>query len=70
MKEMQPNIMEAVAKVFISLALLGASGLFFRLYNALVVKPEKLRSIKNSESKAVKNSSIDNHNCAAALLKQ
>ena len=89
MKEIQPNIMEEVAKVFISLALLGAFGLFFRLYNALVVKPEKLRSIlrnqgisgpppslllgnikeiKNSQSKAVKNSSIDTHNCAAALF--
>ena len=49
MKEIQPNIMEAVAKVFISLALLGAFGLFFRLYNALVVKPEKLRYIKRSQ---------------------
>ena len=89
MKEIQPNIMEEVAKVFISLALLGAFGLFFRLYNALVVKPEKLKSIlrnqgingpstslllgnikeiKNSQSKAVKNSSIDTHNCAAALF--
>ena len=89
MKEIQPNIMEAVAKVFISLALLGAFGLFFRLYNALVVKPEKLRSImrnqgingppssfllgnikeiENSQSKAVKNSSIDTHNCVAALF--
>ena len=89
MKEIQPNIMEEVAKVFISLALLGAFGLFFRLYNVLVVKPEKLRSIlrnqgisgpssslllgnikeiKNSQSKAVKNSSIDTHNCAVALF--
>ena len=91
MKEMQPNIMKAVVKVFISLALLGAFGLFFRLYNALVVKPKKLRSIlrnqgisglppsflvgnikeiKNSQSKAVKNSFIDTHNCVATLLKQ
>ena len=89
MKEIHPNIMEEVAKVFISLALLGAFGLFFRLYNALVVKPEKLKSImrnqgisgpppslllgnikeiKNSKSKVVKNSSIDTHNCAAALF--
>ena len=89
MKEIQPNIMEGVAKVFMSLALLGAFGLFFQLYNALVVKPEKLRSIlrnqgisgpppslllgnikaiKNSQSKAVKNSSIDTHNCDAALF--
>ena len=89
MKEIQPNIMEAIAKVFISLALLGAFGLFFRLYNALVVKPEKLRStminqgisgpplsfllgnikeIKNSQSKVVKNSFIDTHNCVAALF--
>ena len=49
MKEMQPNITVAVAKVFISLALLGAFGLFFRLYNALVVKPEKLRSIMRNQ---------------------
>ena len=89
MEEIQPNIMEAIAKVIISLALLGAFGLFFRLYNALVVKSEKLRSImrnqgisgpplsfllgnikeiKNSQSKVVKNSSIDSHNCAAALF--
>ena len=89
MKEIQPNIMEEVAKLFISLALLGAFGMFFRLYNALVVKPEKLRSIlrnqgisgsppslllrnikeiKKSQSKVVKNSSIDTHNCAAALF--
>ena len=89
MKEIQPNIMEGVAKVFMSLALVGAFGLFFQLYNALVVKSEKLRSIlrnqgisgpppslllgnikaiKNSQSKAVKNSSIDTHNCAAALF--
>ena len=68
---------------------MGAFGLFFRLYNALVVKSEKLRSIlrnqgisgpppslllgnikeiKNSQSKAVKNSSIDTHNCVAALF--
>ena len=89
MKEIQPNIMEEVAKVFISLALLGAFGLFFRLYNAFVVKPEKLKSImrnqgisgpppsllwgnikeiKNSQSKVVKNSSIDTHNCVVALF--
>ena len=49
MKEIQPNIMEAVVKVFISLALLGAFGLFFRLYDALVVKPEKLRSILRNQ---------------------
>lgn len=82
--------MEAITvKVFISLALAGVLGLFFRLYNALVVKPEKLRSIlrsqgisgpppsfllgnireiKKSRSTAVKDSSTDTHNCAAALF--
>ncbi|XP_019073978.1 cytochrome P450 714C2 isoform X2 [Vitis vinifera] len=82
--------MEAfTVKVFISLALAGVLGLFFRLYNALVVKPEKLRSIlrsqgisgpppsfllgnireiKKSRSTAVKDSSTDTHNCAAALF--
>ncbi|KAG2669767.1 hypothetical protein I3843_14G048900 [Carya illinoinensis] len=32
------------AKIFVSLALLGFTGLLVRLYNALVVKPERLRS--------------------------
>ena len=53
MKEIQPNIMGEVAKVFISLALLGAFGLFFRLYNALVVKPEKLKSIMRKIKESV-----------------
>ncbi|KAJ9705546.1 hypothetical protein PVL29_003547 [Vitis rotundifolia] len=82
--------MEAfTVKVFISLALAGVLGLFFRLYNALVVKPKKLRSIlrsqgisgpppsfllgnirefKKSQSTAVKDTSTDTHNCAAALF--
>lgn len=34
----------SVVMVFTSLAFVGFIGLFFRLYNALVVKPEKLRS--------------------------
>ena len=58
MKEMQPNIMEAVAKVFISLALLGTFGLFFILYNALVVKSEKLRSILRNKNGRIKFSSF------------
>ena len=58
MKEMQPNIMEAVVKVFISLALLGAFGLFFRLYNAMVVKSEKLRSILRNKNGRIKFSSF------------
>ena len=45
MKERQPKIMEAIVKVFISLALRSAFGVFFRPYNALVMMPEKLRYI-------------------------
>ena len=49
MKERQPKIMEAIVKVFISLALLSAFGVFFRLYNALVMKSEKLRYIMRKQ---------------------
>ncbi|RVW74960.1 Cytochrome P450 714C2 [Vitis vinifera] len=42
--------MEAfTVKLFISIALVGVLGLFFRLYNALVVKPKKLRSILRNQ---------------------
>ncbi|KAJ9676382.1 hypothetical protein PVL29_025082 [Vitis rotundifolia] len=42
--------MEAfTVKVFISIALVVVLGLFFRLYNALVVKPKKLRSILRNQ---------------------
>ncbi|KAK3443992.1 hypothetical protein EUGRSUZ_B04030 [Eucalyptus grandis] len=34
-----------IAKVLISIAVVGVIGVFLRLYNALVVKPEKLRSL-------------------------
>ncbi|XP_042960015.1 cytochrome P450 714A1-like [Carya illinoinensis] len=41
---MEDQLKFDAAKIFIAVAFLGFAGLFVRLYNALVLKPDKLRS--------------------------